>query len=148
MKSATRAEFRVGLGAGVADDPSMAERPATLAARDGGPWQQRRRHPRVSVAGKVRLVADSSEGLMTVSGNVIDLSVSGCAIRIFTKLEPKHETRLELELDGERFWVPGHVVWTRMRDSAWMVGIRFDQLVPAKQSLIMKLVASRRDLRR
>lgn len=126
----------------------MAERPATLAARDGGTWQQRRRHPRVSVAGKARLVADSSEGLMTVIGNVIDLSVSGCAIRIFTKLEPKHEARLELELDGERIWVPGHVVWTRMPDSAWMVGIRFDQLVPEKQSLIMKLVASRRDLRR
>jgi c-di-GMP-binding flagellar brake protein YcgR len=126
----------------------MAERPAILAARDGTTWQQRRRHPRVSVAGKVRLVADSTAGLMTVAGNVVDLSVSGCAIRIFTKLEPKHEARLELELDGERVWVPGHVVWTRMRDSAWMVGIRFDQLVPAKQAMITKLVASRRDLRR
>jgi RNase P/RNase MRP subunit p29 len=127
----------------------MAERPAILAARDGAPWQnQRRRHPRVTVAGKIRMVADSSEGLMTVTGNVIDLSVSGCAIRVFTKLEPKHEARLELELDGERVWVPGHVVWTRVRDSAWLVGIRFDELVPAKQSLVMKLVASRRTIRR
>jgi c-di-GMP-binding flagellar brake protein YcgR len=126
----------------------MAERPAILAARDGAPWQQRRRHPRVSVAGKVRLVADSSEGLMTVCGNVIDLSVSGCAIRIHTRLEPNHEARLELELDGECVWVPGHIVWIRTHDHAWLVGIRFDQLVPAKQSHIMKLVARRRDIRR
>jgi hypothetical protein len=40
------------------------------------------------------------------------------------------------------------VVWTRVRDSAWLVGIRFDELVPAKQSLVMKLVASRRAIRR
>jgi c-di-GMP-binding flagellar brake protein YcgR len=126
----------------------MHKRPAITAARDGAPGLQRRRHARVSVAGRVRLVADSSEGLMTVSGNVIDLSVSGCAIRIYTRLEPKHEARLELELDGECFWVPGHVVWTRMRDNAWMVGIRFDRLVSAKQALITRLVARRLDIRR
>ena len=44
--------------------------------------------------------------------------------------------------------MPGHVVWTRMRDAAWIVGSRFDQLVPAKQSMIMKLVVARRDVRR
>lgn len=90
-------------------------------------------------------MADSADGLMTVAGNVIDLSVSGCAIRVYTKLEPKREARLELELDGKRVWVPGQIVWTRMRENAWMVGVRFDNLVPAKQSHIMKLVAQRQN---
>jgi len=90
------------------------------------------------------MVADTSDGLVTLSGNVIDLSISGCAIRVYTRLEPEHEARLELALDGERVWVPGHIMWTRSHERAWTVGIRFDQLVPAKQSLITRLVAERR----
>ena len=105
---------------------------------------QRRRHPRVSVNGKVRLVADTPDGLVTIAGNVIDLSVSGCAIRVHTSLEPQREARLELELDGERVWLPGQIVWTRTRDRAWIVGVAFERLVPEKQRLLVRLVAERR----
>jgi c-di-GMP-binding flagellar brake protein YcgR len=127
------------------DAHDMAEqaRDGTGAVTVGRAFQQRRRHPRVAVAGRVRLVADTSQGLVTLSGNVIDLSVSGCAIRVYTRLEAQHEARLELALDGERVWVPGQIMWTRTHDRAWTVGVRFDRLVPDKQSLIMRLVAER-----
>jgi hypothetical protein len=110
----------------------------------GRSMAQRRRHPRVAVAGKVRLVADTSEGLVTMSGQVTDLSLGGCAIHVYTRLEAGHEARLELALDGERVWVPGHIAWTRTGGQGWVVGIKFDKLVPQKQSLIMRLVAERR----
>jgi hypothetical protein len=97
----------------------------------------------VNVAGRVRLVADGSNGLVVVAGNVIDLSVSGCAIRVHTQLEANREARLEVELDGKRIWLPGRIVWTRTREHAWVVGIRFDQLVAEKRSHVMKLVARR-----
>jgi hypothetical protein len=41
-------------------------------------------------------------------------------------------------------WVPGQIRWTRTREQGWLVGIEFDRLVPAKQSLITRLVAERR----
>jgi c-di-GMP-binding flagellar brake protein YcgR len=104
---------------------------------------QRRRHARVTVNGSVRLVADTSSGIVTLKGTIIDLSVSGCAIRIYGRLEPNKEARLELQVGGDRVWVPGQVVWTRTRDRAWTVGIRFERLVPEKQSLITRLVAER-----
>ena len=107
---------------------------------------QRRRHPRVTVNGKVRMVADTPQGLVTLAGNVIDLSVSGCAIRVYTNLEPEREARLELELGGERVWVPGQIVWTRTRERAWIVGIEFERLVPDKQRLLVRLVAERQRL--
>jgi c-di-GMP-binding flagellar brake protein YcgR len=119
----------------------MADQATT--PRDGT-LHQRRKHPRVAVAGKVRLVADSSEGLVILTGSVIDLSVSGCAIRVHSRLEPRREARLELEVDRKRVWLPGQVVWTRTRDKAWIVGIRFDQLVPEKQSHVTRVVARRR----
>ncbi len=125
------------------DDIGMAE--AALAKPEGS-MLQRRRHPRVSVNGKVRLVADTPDGLVTLTGTVIDLSVSGCAIRVHASLDAQREARLELELDGERVWVPGQIVWTRTRDRAWIVGVEFERLVPAKQRLLVRLVAERRRL--
>ena len=121
-------------------EPASSGRVSTL----GRTLQQRRRHPRVQVNGKVRLVADTAEGLVTLSGHVVDLSISGCAIRVHAPLESDRESRLELTLGGESVWVPGHVVWTRRADRAWMVGVRFDRLVPDKQSMIMRVVAERR----
>ena len=106
--------------------------------------QQRRKHPRVSVNGRVRIVADTPDGIVTLTGKMVDLSVSGCAIRIYGNLEPRSEARLELEVDGERVWVPGEIVWTRTRDRAWIVGVKFERLVPEKQSVIMRLVGERR----
>ncbi len=110
----------------------------------GRAFQQRRRHPRVAVAGKVRVVADTSHGLVTMSGTPVDLSVSGCSIRVYTRLDPNFEARVELAVDGETVWVPGHIVWVRTNDRSWLVGIRFEQLVPQKQRLIVRLVAERR----
>jgi c-di-GMP-binding flagellar brake protein YcgR len=132
------------------DDGDMAEQAIVAnsgVTATGRAVSQRRRHPRVNVKGGVRLVADTSHGIVTVSGRVVDLSVSGCAMRVFTRLEPEREARLELTVDGERVWVPGHIVWIRVREGAWMVGVKFDQLVPKKQSLITRLVAERRSHR-
>ena len=106
-------------------------------------YQQRRMHARVTVKGSTRLVADTSGGMVTLRGSVVDLSVSGCAIKVHAPLEPGYEARLELSLDGARLWVPGHIVWTRMREKGWMVGVRFDHLVPDKEALIRRLVAER-----
>src|SRR5262245_876975 len=101
--------------------------------------QHQRRHQRVAVRGKVRLVADTPEGLVTLTGDLIDLSVSGCAIRVHAQLEPRGEARLELQVAGRLVWVPGHIVWTRTRERAWIAGVRFDRLVPEKQSLLVQL---------
>jgi hypothetical protein len=122
----------------------MAEQLASRIGTSSPELQQRRRHPRVAVAGKVRLVADTPDGLVTLTGNVIDLSVTGCAIRVHARLEPRGEARLELDVHGRRVWLPGHIVWTRTRERAWIAGVRFDRLVPEKQALLLKLVAERR----
>src|SRR5258707_484329 len=79
-------------------------------------YLQRRKDARGTVKGSTRLVADTSAGMVTLRGSVVDLSVSGCAIKVHAPLQPGYEARLELSLDGERVWVPGHIVWTRTRE--------------------------------
>jgi hypothetical protein len=133
--------------------PRITTMADTLVTRHGtdtsqgarGRMFQRRRHPRVVVKGRVRLVADTPDGVVTLAGRIIDLSVSGCAIRVYAPLTPDREARLELEVGGERVWVPGQVVWTRIRERTWVVGVKFERLVPEKQSLIMRLVAERQN---
>jgi hypothetical protein len=123
---------------------TLVTRPRTDSA-EGAPRRmfQRRGHPRVNVKGRVRLVADTADGVVTLTGRIIDLSVSGCAIRVYAPLTPNREARLELEVGRERVWVPGQIVWIRIRERAWVVGVKFERLVPEKQSLIMRLVAER-----
>jgi hypothetical protein len=125
---------------------TLVSRPGTDTA-DGarGRMFQRRRHSRVNVKGRVRLVADTPEGVVTLTGRLVDLSISGCAIRVYAPLTPEREARLELEVGGERVWVPGQIVWTRIRERAWVVGVKFERLVPEKRSLIMRLVAERQN---
>jgi c-di-GMP-binding flagellar brake protein YcgR len=125
----------------MAEQASLVRAPQGSATRT---MQQRRRHPRVSVTGQVRLVADTGNGIVTLSGNVVDLSVGGCAIRVYASLEANKEARLELQVGGERVWVPGRIMWTRARERSWIVGVQFDGLVPEKQSLLVRLVAERR----
>jgi len=124
--------------------PKVSTEEATATTAAGRFLHQRRRHARVPVAGAVRLVADTSTGVVTLSGTIVDLSVSGCAIRVHAPLEPNREARLELALDRERFWVPGQLVWVKTRGNAWSVGVKFDRPVPAKQALLMRLVTERR----
>ncbi len=80
----------------------MAEQPDATTSATQRSMRQRRRHTRVAVSGKVRLVADSPNGLVTLAGSIIDLSLSGCAIKVFAPLTPAVEARLELTLDGRR----------------------------------------------
>src|SRR5207244_13225253 len=62
-------------GRGRPDAHDMAEQArgrTGVATTVGRTVQQRRRHPRVAVAGKIRMVADTSQGLVTLSGTVTD----------------------------------------------------------------------------
>src|SRR3954454_6840438 len=141
MKSITRPGFALWSASAPSENRSMAEELARIEPRRE--TTQGRVHPRVEVNGKVRLVADTPDGLVTLSGDLVDLSVSGCAIRVYAPLEPRGEARLELTVDGRQVWVSGHVVWTRIRQRAWIAGVRFDRLVPEKQSLLIRVVAER-----
>jgi hypothetical protein len=103
----------------------------------------RRRHPRVSVAGNVLVVSDMPEGIVTVTGTLVDASVSGCAIRVYARLDAHREVRIRLDRQGEQVWVPGRIIWTRTRERCWIAGVRFERLTPEKQAFLLRLLAPR-----
>jgi c-di-GMP-binding flagellar brake protein YcgR len=103
--------------------------------------RQRRRHPRVSVCARLRLVAqDDNMRVAHLRGHILDLSAGGCAARVHAHLEPGLALRLELEIDGESMWIPGRVMWSRTRDGAWMVGVRFEHIAPEHQAVLLRYV--------
>jgi hypothetical protein len=98
------------------------------------------------VGGIVRVLIDTSDGLVTASGEVIDLSEGGCAVRIHRQVEPHLPGRVKVEVAGRTLWLPILTRWVRADSRGWLVGCAFDRPTPEKQHAIRALIADRRRL--
>jgi hypothetical protein len=102
----------------------------------------RRKHERITLGGSVRLMVDTSDGLRTACGQIIDLSTGGCAIRVHRIIEAELAGRVA----GKEIWLPVITRWIRADSRGWTVGCAFDRLTPDKQRLIGALLFERRKL--
>jgi PilZ domain len=103
----------------------------------------RRRHARASVASKVNLLIETRDGLVTLSGYVIDISVSGCAIHLQNRVEPHLAGRVQLALGRDEVWLPIVTRWVRPDAKGWSVGAEFDRPTREKHDLVRRFVAQR-----
>jgi c-di-GMP-binding flagellar brake protein YcgR len=124
----------------------MAWNPSPRTAENRG-VRQRRRHPRVSLCTRFRLIAGENTHIARLNGHVLDLSAGGCAARVHAHLEPGIAVRVELEIDGDPVWLPGRIMWTKTRANAWLVGVRFEHVAPAQAELLRTYVASQKGRR-
>ena len=104
----------------------------------------RRRHERIRLGGSVRLMLDTSDGLRTACGQIVDLSVGGCAIRVHRIIETDLAGRVQVDVAGKSMWLPVITRWVRADSRGWTVGCAFDRLTPEKQQLISALLRERR----
>jgi c-di-GMP-binding flagellar brake protein YcgR len=107
---------------------------------------EQRKHDRIRTASGVRLMADTADGLRTVSGQLVDLSEGGCAILTQTRLEPHAAGRVQIEIDGVQIWLP---VVTRSvcgQGTGWRIGCAFDRPTTEKQRAVRALVWERQKL--
>jgi hypothetical protein len=108
--------------------------------------RSRRKHERIRVAGGVRLMADTSDGLRMLAGQLVDLSEGGCAILSQTRIEERVAARIQVEVDGVEIWLPVVTRWARCDPRGWTIGCSFDRPVDEKQRAIRALVWERRKL--
>ena len=104
------------------------------------PRLRRRRHERVPIAGEVRLLIDSSSGLLTVGGRIVDISEGGCALQLYTRLDDGATGRVEVMIGATTVWLPIVIRWTRSDSRSWFVGAEFDRPTPEKRIVIRRLI--------
>ncbi|GIU88140.1 MAG: hypothetical protein KatS3mg009_2655 [Acidimicrobiia bacterium] len=99
---------------------------------------------RVRLRAPVEVLASARGGPVLLPGLLADLSAGGCAVRVGLPLEPGVRVRLVLGLGQDHLAVFGQVVWAAPRDRAWVAGVRFDPLGPAKRAAIERYIFSAR----
>ena len=113
-----------------------AERASASAAN-------RRRHVRVPFTGRVNLMLETGNGLATLGGYIIDISVSGCALRLYAPAPAHVAGRVQVSIGGRDVWLPIVTRWARSDTRGWTVGAEFDRPTPEKQELIARFVRQR-----
>jgi hypothetical protein len=119
--------------------PARAPNPT---ASSGG---NRRRHVRVPFTGRVRLMLETPSGLAALSGYIIDISVSGCALRLYAPVQAHVAGRVQLSIRGADVWFPIVTRWARSDSRGWTIGAEFDRPTPEKQELLRRFIRQRLD---
>src|SRR4051794_4020390 len=85
------------------------------------------RPTRVPVEGSVRLLVQSPSGFLIGSGEIIDLSPGGCAIRVNNRaIEAGLKGRIDVTVGGEALSLPIVTRWVRAGGDTRLVGCAFD----------------------
>ena len=108
--------------------------------------RRQRQEDRVRLGGSVRLLVDTPTGLRTATGQVIDLSEGGCAIRVQRIVEAELAGRVLVEVARKAIWLPIVTRWVRRDLHGWVVGCQFDRPTPEKARAIRSLLWERRRL--
>jgi hypothetical protein len=103
----------------------------------------RRTQKRVRLAGSIRLLVDTPGGLITLAGQIIDLSEGGCALRVYRRVDSEQVGRVHVEVAGTALWIPVVTRWARRQPEGWLVGCQFDRPTIEKQRAIRTLVLER-----
>jgi hypothetical protein len=104
-----------------------------------------RRQARVRVEGTLRLLVNSGAGFLVGSGEIVDLSAGGCAMRVRNRaIVPDLKGRIEVAIAGESLSLPIVTRWVRAEPGGWIVGCFFDDLSLENKRAIHALIAETR----
>jgi c-di-GMP-binding flagellar brake protein YcgR len=117
-----------------------SQRPHDLEC-DGMGDEQRRREGRLPVAGTLRLLVKNGAAFLLASGEIVDLSPGGCALRIANqKMDAGLKGRIEVSIAGQSVSLPVVTRWVRAEGDEWIVGCRFFELNPKERIAIHELI--------
>jgi len=104
---------------------------------------RRRQYERVPFNGQVRLMLETHAGLVTLAGNIIDISLGGCAVRVYQPVQAHCAGRVQLELGKQGIWLPIVTRWARRDPRGWTIGMEFDRPTEEKLSAVARLIDHR-----
>jgi len=104
----------------------------------------RRRQERIPIKGTLRLLVKSSSGFLVGRGEIVDLSASGCAMRVDNRaLEAGLSGRLEVSIEGVSLSLPIVTRWVSAELDGLIVGSVFDNLTAENHREVRALLRER-----
>ncbi len=117
----------------------MRERPASTHVGPD-PLMRRQRYERVPVHIPVRVVSDSPNGIRTVNGELLGMTETDCAVRVYAKVEPNLAGRLDIEANEQTVRLVVRARWTQPQSHGWTLGVDFDHPNAEKRDTIGRLL--------
>jgi hypothetical protein len=114
-----------------------------------GTSQDRRQFGRVPFRARVRVTLPARQA--SVKANVLDISVSGVRLICAEPVSKGEDALLVFRMRRrtgiqiEEVW--SRVVHARMDDDAWVVGLKFNQVLDPQRTPLLAQAATRRDTR-
>ena len=106
-----------------------------------GMGDEQRREKRLPVAGTLRLLLKSGAEFLLASGDIVDVSPGGCAVRIGNqKMDADLKGRIEISIAGQSTSLPIVTRWLRAEGDGWIVGCRFFELNVKERRAIQDLI--------
>jgi PilZ domain len=84
---------------------------------------------------------DEPGGRVTVSAEVLDMSVGGCELRVFTPVNPAQAARLGIEVRQTTVWVPVRTRSVRRSSRGWTLSCAFERPTAEQQRSVYVLMA-------
>jgi hypothetical protein len=104
----------------------------------------RRHQKRVPIEGTLRLLVKGESGFLVGSGEITDLSASGCAIRVSNRtIAADLSGRIEVAIEGLSLSLPITTRWVRAERDGWIVGCAFGNLTPDDHRDVQTLLRER-----
>jgi hypothetical protein len=79
----------------------------------------------------------------TLLGYVLEISVSGCALRLHARIDANLAGRVQLLISGQDVWLPIVARWARQDLCGRAVGAEFDRPTREKRELVRRFICSR-----
>ncbi len=86
---------------------------------------------------------ETTHGLASMRGFITNISIGGCALRVYASVEPYRPGRVKVRIDGSEVWLPIITRWVRRDVRGWSVGAAFDGLTQDKEALVARVVRQR-----
>ena len=102
---------------------------------------RRQNYERVVLRAPIRVVYDSPAGVRRLTGELIGITETGCAVRAYAQLETDLAGRLEIDVaGGGALWLPIVTRWTQPNGHGWTLGLDFDRPTTEKREAIRTLL--------
>jgi hypothetical protein len=113
------------------------------------PSQERRQFRRVPL--RTRVTVSLPARNVSIKANVLDISKGGARLICVEPVSEGEDALLTFKMRGrkgvqtEMVW--GRVIHARMDDDAWVVGLKFNQVLDPQSTPLLAQAAARRDTR-
>ncbi len=99
-----------------------------------------RRHERVPFTAGVTLMLETGGSWHRYSGYMLDISLGGCALRVYSRVSADVRGRLRIEIGNTAMSLSVITRWAKAESRGWMLGTEFDRPSREQQVAIRQLV--------